>query len=362
MLEKTEEILNEINAELEENPIDISTKIIENVPISQIEIESEREKLGDLDLLKASIKKYGLINPVLLLRIGDNRYKKIAGYRRIKAFEELGKERIPAIVVLENEMDNITKAHLLTYYENIARENLNVVEKTNLFLLSLYDFAKDIFPENSFENLKETLQREINDFNDLPLIEQKKLIARKVFAFLYSLEKRNIDHLNATEAQIKQKWITFRENFGFFNVETIRKNIKISTLTEPLLSFVKENIINKDYALKAVKISLFPNTYNKMIMKLNLLYQNFKEEKIDFENFCEKVKETIDYYYDKKEFENFNDNEELIKKNSELISFFKIIEKDISKKIKQNLLEEEKINQVMEMLNKIDEIISKEEL
>lgn len=361
-MNQVNEILEDINKEISYMPVNIKNKIIQNIPIDKIDILTERENIGNLDILKASIKKYGLINPVTVLKAGD-RYKKIAGYRRIKAMQELGETTVPAIVIETNEIKE-TELYFLTFYENTARKNLNVVEKTNLFLISLYEFADKVaFSKKGFAVNKavEQLKNKIPNFEEINEREKVFLIARKIFAYFYGLERRNIKNLTPVEVKIKEKWIFFREQFGFYNIETIRKYVKISTLSEPLISLLKDEIINKEYALKAVNVSVYPNTYNKLVLRINGLLREFKAEEIDFENFSKKTKELIDYYFQRKDIENIDNNEDLIKKNAELLDELKIIQNTVRKKIKRELFKKEKIEKIEQYLQKIDLILNGEE-
>lgn len=79
-----------------------------------------------LDELAASIKKYGLLQP-LLVRPGnaDNTYTLIAGERRLRAAKRAGLTEVPAIVRSMTDQD----ALILTILENLQREDLNPIEE-----------------------------------------------------------------------------------------------------------------------------------------------------------------------------------------------------------------------------------------
>lgn len=77
----------------------------------------------DLEDLKASISQEGLLQPVLVRRVGD-RFQLVAGERRLRAARELDLQRIPAIVT-ELEDDRLLEVALI---ENIQREDLNPIE------------------------------------------------------------------------------------------------------------------------------------------------------------------------------------------------------------------------------------------
>lgn len=77
-----------------------------------------------IESLASSIRKNGLISPILLRRI-EEKYEIIAGERRYRAFLLNKDEYIPAMILNING----EKALELALIENIVRENLNKVEE-----------------------------------------------------------------------------------------------------------------------------------------------------------------------------------------------------------------------------------------
>lgn len=66
------------------------------VLIKDIKIKKRvRKDLGDLELLKDSIKRYGLMNPITI----NSQYELVAGHRRLEAMKALGEDSIDAIMV-----------------------------------------------------------------------------------------------------------------------------------------------------------------------------------------------------------------------------------------------------------------------
>ena len=74
-----------------------------------------------LDELAASIDKHGLIQPITVKRNADGSYILVAGERRYRAYQMLGKASIPAIATNGN-------ADEIALIENIQREDLNALE------------------------------------------------------------------------------------------------------------------------------------------------------------------------------------------------------------------------------------------
>ncbi|ENA33372.1 MULTISPECIES: ParB/RepB/Spo0J family partition protein [Pseudomonas] len=78
-----------------------------------------------LEELARSIRAQGLMQPIVVRPIADNRYEIIAGERRWRASQQAGLERIPALV--RNIPDEAAIAMALI--ENIQRENLSPIEE-----------------------------------------------------------------------------------------------------------------------------------------------------------------------------------------------------------------------------------------
>ncbi len=78
-----------------------------------------------LEELADSIRQQGVMQPIVVRPIGDNRYEIIAGERRWRASQIAGKDRIPAII---REVPD-EAAIAMALIENIQREDLNPIEE-----------------------------------------------------------------------------------------------------------------------------------------------------------------------------------------------------------------------------------------
>ena len=101
---------------------------IYNLSINEVEPNREqpRKYFEDeaLEELAESIKRYGLIQPIIVTK-KDGYYEIIAGERRWRASKKAGLKEIPAIVRENDERKNKE----ISLIENIQREDLNAVEK-----------------------------------------------------------------------------------------------------------------------------------------------------------------------------------------------------------------------------------------
>lgn len=99
-----------------------------NIPLEQIEVNPfqprttfEEESLNDL---ADSIKVHGVIQPITVRKIENNKYQLIAGERRLRASKLAGKKEVPAFVRSASDQESIEIALI----ENIQREDLNPLE------------------------------------------------------------------------------------------------------------------------------------------------------------------------------------------------------------------------------------------
>lgn len=74
--------------------------------------------------LSESIKKYGVVQPIIVEKISDSKYQLIAGERRWRASKLIGNKVIPAIIKEFNSKENFA----ISLIENIQRESLNPIE------------------------------------------------------------------------------------------------------------------------------------------------------------------------------------------------------------------------------------------
>ncbi|EOS9949461.1 ParB/RepB/Spo0J family partition protein [Campylobacter coli] len=93
-----------------------------------------------LNELANSIKEHGLIQPIIVLKKNDS-FILVAGERRLRATQILGKENILAFVSDSDE----SKLRELALIENIQRENLNPIELANSYkdLIEVYNITQE---------------------------------------------------------------------------------------------------------------------------------------------------------------------------------------------------------------------------
>lgn len=87
--------------------------------------EFDEAALGDL---KASITENGLLQPLVVRRVGDD-FELVAGERRFRALRDLRWEKAPAVI---RELSDEAML-VLALVENLQREDLNAIEEASAF-------------------------------------------------------------------------------------------------------------------------------------------------------------------------------------------------------------------------------------
>lgn len=96
---------------------------------------------GSIDELAASIEEKGILQPLLVRRLGGGKYELIAGERRFRASQQLNLEKVPVIIKDIDENETLEVALI----ENIQRQDLNPIEESLAYkeLLSRYQYTQD---------------------------------------------------------------------------------------------------------------------------------------------------------------------------------------------------------------------------
>lgn len=120
------------------NEIDINSIIVnKNQPRKNFDNET-------LEELVQSIKKFGILQPIIVRKI-DDKYEIVAGERRFRSALLAGLKKVPVIIKsLEDK-----EAFSLSIIENIQRENLNPIEEANAYheLVEKYNYKQQEISE-----------------------------------------------------------------------------------------------------------------------------------------------------------------------------------------------------------------------
>ena len=123
----------------------VSQPEVSTLKISRIEPNRAQPRTrfdeAALEELAESIRTHGVITPVVVRRIGEDRYQLIAGERRYRASRLAGLDELPARVL---EVDE-TEAYEMAMVENLQREDLDPIEEAEGYrvLCETYGLSKE---------------------------------------------------------------------------------------------------------------------------------------------------------------------------------------------------------------------------
>src|SRR5206468_3275337 len=83
-----------------------------------------------IDELARSVREHGIVQPLVVTRTADNRYRLVAGERRFRAAQKAGLQSVPAVI---KELLHESDALEIALIENIQREDLNPIEEANAY-------------------------------------------------------------------------------------------------------------------------------------------------------------------------------------------------------------------------------------
>ena len=127
---------------------------ISEVAISQIEANPNqpRREFDEkaLEELAESIRNFGIIQPITLRKLSDDRYQIIAGERRWRASQMAGLQRVPVYIRTADD-ENMMQMALV---ENIQREELNPIEVALAYqhLIERYNLKQEELSEKIGKN------------------------------------------------------------------------------------------------------------------------------------------------------------------------------------------------------------------
>ena len=124
------------------------TSALREVPIGNIKPNPRQPRINfdeeTMSSLAASIKELGVLQPVLVRRIGDessDEFELIAGERRWRASRRAGLHTIPVLIQTSDDTHSLEQALV----ENLHRQDLNVLEEAAAYqqLIEEFGFTHD---------------------------------------------------------------------------------------------------------------------------------------------------------------------------------------------------------------------------
>ncbi len=295
--ENLKEEIENLTYEVKEIPIDL----IDNPPFHDRSFYS-KEKIVEL---AENIKIYGLAHPIVVRKKENGRYERIIGFRRIKAFEYLGRDKIPAVVLLDVSKDT---ALALMLSENIQRENLNDYDK----VYSQVQYLQFVFKKESLEDTIKFILR-VNNYklgNVRNLSEEEKEEAIKLENLIKAITGKSlrtfIDKLKLLNIHPLIKDAVRRNNWSYtiaLELNKLAKKKKIKEL-ETLIKEAEQNHYGYAFIKKRVSEILNENgkvSFSSISRRLSSVYNRLSDEDKELVNNKLKEIENIISKYLKKE-------------------------------------------------------------
>jgi ParB family chromosome partitioning protein len=191
-----------------------------DVPINQISPNPHqpRQSLDQVALreLADSIEKHGLIQPLIVTKIGST-YQLIAGERRWRACQLAGKENVPVIVKEATSQEMLE----LALVENIQRADLNPLEEATSYtqLISEFGLTQEAVAERVGKN-RTTITNTLRLLN-LPDKIQHALITGKIT----SGHARALLSLKETDHQLEAMAIIVEQELNVRQTEALVKRL-----------------------------------------------------------------------------------------------------------------------------------------
>ena len=256
----------------------------QKIPITTKEIDLEKITAGryqprqEFDSVKIqelaeSIKKHGVLSPILVREVGLDKFEVIAGERRVRASKIAGLKTIPSLVNQKEDQEALEAALI----ENLQREDLNPVEEARG-----YDRLKREFELTQDEIAKATGKARSTIANSMRMLSLSSKILDMISQG--ALEKGHakiLSGLDTTKAEqlaeaISQKKLTVRQAEALLN--PAKKTSKIKTKDRDTLNIEDEISGNFGHKTeidtktsKTGKVSIFyhsPDELETIIQKL----------------------------------------------------------------------------------------------
>ncbi len=230
----------------EEKVLDISERVIQ-VSVNEISSNPWQPRkdfnVGDMEDLIESIKKHGILQPLIVTE-ENNEYQLIAGERRLKAAIQAGLLKVPVIVRLAQNIEKLE----LALIENIQRQNLNFIEEARAYKKLIDEF--NLTQEEVGKRVGKKRSTIANTLRmlDLPEVIQAGLVAHKISPGLAKV----ILSVEGENERIKLYNKILRFNLTITKAEAeIRKvrGVKISS-SKDLEIAAKEDILRKALGTK----------------------------------------------------------------------------------------------------------------
>ena len=243
--------------------------------------------------VKESIEKFGVLTPIIVRPIDNEKYEIIAGHNRVECSKELGKESIPAKIMNIDDDD----ATLIMIDTNLcSRDKISPIEKGRAYKLKLEILKKKTQELLDSSNVDgDSLIRESQKSVD-KLTEETKESKSQIYRFI-SLTNLNADFQRLVEKEemaisVGSEVSTLNEQeqeILYSVLDDKHKNLKLSEIQKiKNLEEITYNSVSDILENKKVKKASFTGKLNKKVAKK---YKDKFNNDNDFTNLIDQLLE-----------------------------------------------------------------------
>lgn len=250
--------------------------------------------------VKESIEKFGVLTPIIVRPIDNEKYEIIAGHNRVECSKELGKESIPAKIMNIDDDD----ATLIMIDTNLcSRDKISPIEKGRAYKLKLEILKKKTQELLDSSNVDgDSLIRESQKSVD-KLTEETKESKSQIYRFI-SLTNLNADFQRLVEKEemaisVGSEVSTLNEQeqeILYSVLDDKHKNLKLSEIQKiKNLEEITYNSVSDILENKKVKKASFTGKLNKKVAK------KYKEKFNNDNDFTNLIDQLLEKYFEQEE-------------------------------------------------------------
>lgn len=225
----------------------------------------------DLNELAESIKQHGIIQPLVLRRLG-NKFEIIAGERRYKAANIVGLKQVPSIVM---DLDDKTSAEI-ALAENIQRKDLTSIEKAKSYrqILGLGQITQEELAKKmgkSQPTVSNTLR--LLDLTDevQHAILQNRISERHARSLLSlknpELQNKMLNEIIDNRLTVRETDLAIKNMINEFEDNKSKEEVKEEKNDDEIIDFTNNDLniekANKEFISEIENIQMTSNNNNK---------------------------------------------------------------------------------------------------
>lgn len=254
----------------------VQIKISEIVPNQfQPRTVFEEDKIEEL---AQTLRTHGMIQPIVVRQLEENKYELIAGERRLRAAEMLEWKSIPSIIRSLSD----TETASIALVENIQREQLTVIEEAHAYkrLIELHSLTQEALAQRLGKS-QSTIANRLRLLN-LPKKVQDALLNKKIL----ERHARALMKLKSEDDQI------------YFLQKIIEDNLNVretDELIEQFLNKKEKKSVKKKRQWVSKDVRIATNTIKRsiqMITKAGIDVETEEEDLDDFYQVTIRIKKT----------------------------------------------------------------------